>query len=96
MDAPRLKFKHEGKDYEVRATLIGDKWIVRVFHAGEMVPGVAYSVSGRAKTAPPTILMRQAQSDVESGRAARFAKIGRSVENQMPTLMALTKSKKND
>ena len=82
-----LKFEHAGKSYEVRATLIGGKSVVRVFCDGDVVPGVGYSVSGGGA---PTILMKQAQRDVQSGRAAELARIASASENQMQSLRSLT------
>ena len=88
-----LKFEHMGKLHEVRATIIGDKFVVRVFCKGDAVPGVGYSVSRKAASQPRG-LMREAQRDVLSGRATELARIGRAVENQMERLRPLARGYK--
>jgi hypothetical protein len=47
-----LRFGHDGASYEVQATLIGDKLVVRVFTCGDGVPGAGYSTSSRGVSQP--------------------------------------------
>jgi hypothetical protein len=89
---PAIKFEYKGKFHEVRTTVIGNKFLVRAFCEGDAVQGVGYSISAKGK--PVVALMRQAQRDVLSGRAAEVARINRAVENQMEKLRPLARGYK--
>ena len=90
---PILKFEYKGKPHEVRATAIGGKIVIRVFCEGDAVPGVGYTIAGKGAS-PLAALMRQAQRDVQGGRAAERARIAKAVENQMERLHPLARGYK--
>jgi hypothetical protein len=84
-----LPFTHQGRHYEVRASVIGGKWVVRVFCDGDAVPGVAYSAAP-ALPDPPVILMQMARREVECGNAARNARIAAAADKEVELLRQKT------
>jgi hypothetical protein len=91
---PILKFEYKKKPHEVRAIVVGDKFVIRVLCEGDAVGGIGYSISAKRGDLAPTALMHQAQREVQSGCAAEGARIARAVENQMERLRLLASGSK--